>query len=128
MIAVDTNVLVRVLVDDRQAPAQCRKARAAVAQAGGAYVSQVVQAETAWVLARAYGLAKTDIVTVLAGLATNAAVELEQADLFAAAIEAYTKGSADFADYLVLAASRSHRVELLSFDRKLAREPGVLRP
>ncbi|MDP2793910.1 MAG: hypothetical protein Q8O25_07525 [Sulfurisoma sp.] len=35
MLAVDTNVLVRVLVDDAAAPGQCRNARLAVSASAG---------------------------------------------------------------------------------------------
>ena len=51
MRAIDTNVLVRLIVRDE--PAQFEKAESFVAQ--GAWVSQLVLAETVWVLESVYG-------------------------------------------------------------------------
>jgi predicted nucleic-acid-binding protein len=56
VIAVDTNVLVRVLVDDPGQKAQVAAARSQVKRAGQVWVAQIVQAETVWVLESAYGL------------------------------------------------------------------------
>ena len=59
MIALDTNVLVRLLTRDDEA--QARRAKAAFdAQAGehgGLFIADVVLAELCWTLARAYRLA-----------------------------------------------------------------------
>ena len=53
MRAVDTNVLVRLIVRDDSGSGQVEKAEAFVAQ--GAWVSQLVLAETVWVLEFVYG-------------------------------------------------------------------------
>ena len=47
MISLDTNVLVRVLVDDPQMPQQTEQARLRVSQLRQVYVTQIVQVETA---------------------------------------------------------------------------------
>ena len=59
MRAVDTNVLVRLIVRDD--PAQVEKAESFVAH--GAWVSQTVLAETVWVLESVYGLDRAQIAT-----------------------------------------------------------------
>ncbi|CAG1014013.1 hypothetical protein ANAEL_04864 [Anaerolineales bacterium] len=46
MIAIDTNVLVRILVDAPGASAQMESARALLADSAVLYVSQIVQVET----------------------------------------------------------------------------------
>ena len=125
MLAVDTNVLVRVLVDDPDAPEQCRAARKAVADAGAVYVPQVVQIETIWVLAGAYGLDKAGIVAVLNAIAAHPAFRLQGPEIFAAALAGYQSGSADFADLVILAESTQAGCELATFDRKLGKLPGV---
>lgn len=58
MLALDTNVLVRILIDDTQFIDQCAAARALASAAGEVYVPQVVQIETVWVLESAYGFAR----------------------------------------------------------------------
>ena len=68
MIAVDTNVLVRVLVDDPGQKAQVAAARSQAKRAGQVWVAQIVQAETVWVLESAYDLDRTTILRVPSSL------------------------------------------------------------
>lgn len=65
MIAIDTNVLVRVLVDEPGQPVQVTAARALVSDAGEVFVLLVVLVETVWVLESAYGLPKSDVLHTL---------------------------------------------------------------
>ncbi len=51
MIAVDTNVLVRLLVNDPNAPEQSQQARELLNAQGEVWVGQIVLIETIWVLA-----------------------------------------------------------------------------
>lgn len=125
MLSVDTNVLIRVLVDDPSAPEQCRIARQAVSDAGEVFVCQVVQTETVWVLASAYGLSKKRLRDTLAAVADHPAFHLQRRDIFRAALENYAVSSADFADCMILAESVSADCELISFDRQLGKLAGV---
>lgn len=125
MLAVDTNVLVRVLVDDPTAPDQCRMARETVSEAAQIYVSQVVQIETVWVLTNTYGLNKTALQGAFGVIAKHPAFHLQRPDVFQAAFQHYLAGHADFADCMILAESKSAGHELATFDRKLGKLPGV---
>ncbi len=125
VLAVDTNVLVRVLVDDPTAPGQCRTARLAVSEAGQVYVSQVVQIETVWVLSSAYGLDKDAIQESLATIASHPAFSLQRLDVFHAALQHFQSSQADFADCVILAESGSAGYELATFDRKLGKLSGT---
>jgi predicted nucleic-acid-binding protein len=125
VLAVDTNVLVRVLVDDPTAPGQCRTARLAVSEAGQVYVSQVVQIETVWVLSSAYGLDKAAIQELLATIASHPAFSLQRLDVFHAALQLFQSSQADFADCVILAESGSAGYELATFDRKLGKLSGT---
>ncbi len=125
MLAVDTNVLVRVLVDDPTAPDQCRAAREAVSEAGEIVVSQVVQIETVWVLASTYGLSKAALQDALGAIAKHPAFHLQRPELFQAAFQHYLAGHADFADCMILAESANAGHELATFDRKLGKLPGT---
>ncbi|OGO29021.1 MAG: PIN domain-containing protein [Chloroflexi bacterium RBG_16_52_11] len=125
MIAVDTNVLVRVLVDDPGQPAQIKAARTRVRHAKEVFVPQIVQAETVWVLESAYGLNKPAILDVLEHLLHNKAFVLQDDAIFQKALAAYRIGNADFADYLILAECQSADYELVTFDKRLAKAPGV---
>lgn len=128
MISVDTNVLVRVLVDDPGEPRQVAAARASVVHEREIHVSQIVQVETVWVLETAQGLVKTEIVSVLEHLRSNAAFHLQRRAHFEAALEEFRRGGADFADYLVLAESRSQKTKLLTFDKRLLKSAGTQAP
>lgn len=125
MIAVDSHVLVRVLVDDPSEPAQTRAARELVLRADGVYVPQVVQVEMVWVLESAYEFGREEIVSVLDHLSANQAYRLQSADAFRTALAQYRAGGADFADYAILAAAAEAGAELATFDRRLAKSPGV---
>ena len=126
MLAVDTNVLLRLLVDDPEAPEQCAAARRLASDAGREYVPQVDQIETVWVLERAYRVGKGAIVDSLARVAANAAYVLQRPAIFLAALESYRAGRADFSDYVILAESRIQSSQLATFDRKLGRHEGCV--
>lgn len=78
MIAVDTNVLLRLLVGDE--PSQAAKARRlfdrANANRQAVWVADTVLVEMVWTLARAYSRERTDIVKALRALSSHATVIL----------------------------------------------------
>ncbi len=126
MIAVDTNVLVRVLVGDD--PAQTKRAERAFVEhtkGGGVFVSLVVLAEVAWVLRAAYEWDRATIHERLARLVRTRGVLFEDLELVEAALAGYRAGKADLADYLIVGKAHSVGAELLTFDKRLAREEGV---
>jgi predicted nucleic-acid-binding protein len=127
VLALDTNALVRVLIDDPAAAAQCQAARAAVAAAGEVHVCQIVQVEAVWVLTSAYGLGKADLLRVLETIAHHPAFHLQRPEIFLAALQHYREGHADFADCLILAESAAAGCPLATFDRKLGKLPGTQR-
>lgn len=125
MLAVDTNVLIRVLIDDPGDTAQTKAARLAVAAAGTVYVSQIVQIECVWVLQSVYGLGRKELARHLAALAANPAYVLQNADSFLRALDHFAGAGGDFADCVILAEAGKAGCELLTFDRKLGRRAGA---
>lgn len=65
MIAVDTNVLVRLLINDPDSRTQVSLAKALLKRAKQVYVSQIVQIEMVWVLETAYDFDKAAVISVL---------------------------------------------------------------
>lgn len=128
MIAVDTKVLVRILVDDPEEKRQVQRARQLAAQAGELFVPQAVQTGTVWVLTGAYGLDRSEITGVLEHLSTNQAFRLQSENRFEEALALYREGTAEFADCLILAEARTVSVELATFDRRLQRADGARSP
>ena len=80
MIAVDTNVLVRIMVDDQGASEQMLAARQLAREAGTLFVSQIVQVETVWVLQSAYKFDKAALLNILEDLRNHPGVLLETAN------------------------------------------------
>ena len=119
MRAVDTNVLVRLITRDD--PRQVAAAEAFVA--GGAWVSHVVLAETAWVLAAVYALETASIATAVEMLLNHQHLSLQDADVVAAALARYrAKPGIALSDCLVLEIARkAGHVPLGTFDRQLAK-------
>lgn len=126
MISLDTNVMVRIFVDDPQCPEQNSKARQIVSKYETVYVTQIVQVETVWVLSRAYGFSRADIERALESMLNNSAFRLENETIFATALQLYGSSNIDFADALILQNSVQQNLKLLSFDRKLQKQQGVV--
>lgn len=125
MLALDTNVLVRILIDDPQAARQCVAARRVVSDAGRVYVPQVVQIETVWVLESVYGFTRAELVAALERLLGNQSFVLQEADIFRAALNEFRTGPADFSDYVILTQARAQQLDLATFDRKLGKMAGT---
>jgi predicted nucleic acid-binding protein len=115
MIAVDTNVIVRLLTRDDEAQFQLAYA---LFERGEVYVPLTVLLETEWVLRFAYDFAAAEVVAALQRLLGLANVHLEEPLRVATALAWHAQGL-DLADALHLAASQPGE-GLATFDRKLA--------
>ncbi len=125
MRAVDTNVLVRLVTRDD--PAQVRAAETFVAP--GAWVSQLVLTETAWVLDALYERTGEQIALALDMLLSHEKLSLQDADVVSAALTQFRKRPAlGFSDCLALEIARkAGHLPLGTFDRDLARLDGAER-
>ncbi|MGY6537232.1 MAG: PIN domain-containing protein [Pararhodobacter sp.] len=127
MIALDTNVLVRFLVQDD--PDQARLAAEIfdhLTDATPGFVGREVLVELVWVLERAYRLGRAEIAGALDGLLASTELVIEGADEVGPALELYRNDGFGFADLMIAAAARRVGArELVTFDRKAARLPGV---
>lgn len=121
MIAVDTNVVVRYLVEDDVA--QTDRAEV-VLRSGAVLVLKTVLLEAEWVLRTAYRLDRAAIGAGLRGLIGLPGIEVEDGEVVARAFAWFEQGL-DFADALHLASSG--RVEAFAtFDRALRRRAATL--
>ena len=125
MLAVDTNVLVRLLArdDDKQA----RLADQFVAK--GAWVSHLVLAETVWVLDAVYERTPAQLMAAISLLLAHESLVLQDADTVTAALAHFqAKPALVFSDCLVLEIARkAGHVPLGTFDRALAKLEGAHR-
>ena len=126
MVSVDTNVLVRLFVDDPTAEEQARNVRERLEREQHVFVCQPVQIETAWVLGRSYDFGKAELLRVLDELAQNRAFRLEQEELFRAALAIFRAANIDFADAVVLAIGKHRDLPTLALDKKLEKQTGAI--
>jgi predicted nucleic-acid-binding protein len=103
MIGLDTNLLVRYLtLDDAAQSKQAARIIDAAIEAGeDLYLNHIVVCELTWVLSRAYGYAKDELVGVLERILAAGQFAFEDKDSLWRAIEAFRRSSADFADCLI---------------------------
>ena len=125
MIAIDTNVLVRVLVEDTGQPEQTQTARDLVKNTEKVYVTQIVQVEFTWVLAKVYKVGKANLIAALEHLLENPSFILQNADIFSEALALFKQEQADFSDYLILTESQHMKAALYSFDKRLGKHSKV---
>jgi predicted nucleic-acid-binding protein len=117
VIALDTNILVRFLVDDD--PAQADIANELMNHPSGVFISKTTLLELEWVLRHAY---KIEPRVVWAGLKTLLGIPLvtvESVSQVSQAMQDFERGM-DFADALHLA-SADGNMKLYTFDQKLAK-------
>ena len=125
MIAVDTNVLVRLLINDPDSQTQVSLAKALLKRAKQVYVPQIVQIEIAWVLETAYGFDKPAVITVLKHLQQTLLFVLQNQTQFDSALTTFENHTADFSDYLILSDCLENNHQLFTFDKKFARLQSV---
>jgi predicted nucleic-acid-binding protein len=113
---VDTNVVVRVLVDDD--PGQAERAQR-VLDGDDVLVLKNVVLEAEWVLRSVYRLPRPRIAEILRGVMGLPRVTVEDAEAVGRALNWFEAGL-DFADAVHLAATPAG-AEFVSFDRDLAR-------
>lgn len=125
MRAVDTSVLVRLLVRDD--PAQAQAAEAFIAP--GAWVSHLVLAETLWVLDAVYKRTPAQLAKAVELLLDHQTLTVQDADIVSAALQRFRNAPAiGFSDCLVLETARkAGHLPLGTFDRRLAKQDGARR-
>lgn len=131
MIALDTNVVVRLLVEDdvAQTAAAVRLVTRARDEGAKLLVTDVVLCEVVWVLRSAYKKSREQIAGWLDELTTSVEAEFDSADRVAAAIAAYRSGRGDLADYLIRENARGRGAAFVAtFDRPLQEEAGFVAP
>ncbi len=128
MIGLDTNVLVRYIMQDdaRQSPQANRLIEALTAEAPG-FVSLVTLVELGWVLASSYGLGRAQLVESMEALLRTRELVVEQAEVVWKSVRAFQGSAADFADCLIERLGASAGCErTMTFDRGAARHCGMV--
>lgn len=135
MIALDTNVLARAIIEEADADAatlgQQEAARALLSSGEALFLPVTVIEELEWVLRGVYDLPQADVLALLEDLLAIDNLVVDRAAAVARAVEGYRQGM-DFSDALHLAQA-GHCIHLATFDarfRKVAKrlklQPPVL--
>ena len=128
MPALDTNVLVRYVVQDdiAQLGAAKRLIGRGVAQGLSIFIPVTVALELEWVLRASFGYVKDDVLQVLSNLLSAAELTFESERALEAALQLYREGTADFADCLHVAlATLAGEQPLWTFDKGAAGVSGA---
>lgn len=127
MIGLDTNVLVRYVVQDdpKQSLPATRLIESLTADAPG-YVSVISVVELVWVLTGCYTSTKTEVCEVLETLLRTKEIVVAQADTVWKALRVFKDGKADFADCLIeRSANEAGCSYTATFDRDAVKHCGM---
>jgi predicted nucleic-acid-binding protein len=127
MIAVDTNVLVRLFVSDD--PEQTALVQGLIENAIDAgttcFVSAPVLCELEWVLASTYRASRTEVLAAIERLLEDPLFVFEDRNVLLQALAAYRQSRAQFADHLIGARAQAFGAETAwTFDRGLRNRAG----
>lgn len=120
MKAIDTNVLVRIIVRDDEM--QARRALKYVKREGEVFISLIVLCETLWVLEDCYNVHKTELSNILETILKTEQFALENSDIAWNALREYVQHTMDYADCLIATIAKYYNCENTgTFDKKAAK-------
>ena len=128
MASLDTNVLIRYLIqDDDQQLALARKLIKAAVRAGETlYVPVTVMLELEWVLRANFRFAKEQATATLSSLLASAELSFESEAAVEIALALYKKSSSDFSDCVHIALAHvAGESPLWTFDRAASKLDGA---
>lgn len=133
MIGLDTNVLLRWLIDETVWPDDAPEQTAQIAEMlarpdARFFVNAVVMAETVWVLAKPLAQRKAVLVSVIERLLNASNIVVDHREAAEAALTDWRHGRAEFPDHLIGAINRAAGCRTtLTFDRKAMRSANITR-
>ena len=127
MIGLDTNVLVRYIMQDdaKQSPLATRLVESLSAQAPG-FVPLVSVVELAWVLSAGYELDRDQLVEAFEGLLRTKEIVVDRAETVWKALRVFRGANTDFADCLIERSAATAGCErTMTFDRGAVKGCGM---
>lgn len=126
MIGLDTNIVLRLLLDDDSRQSEIARERVRQIRSEGQYchLDVIVLVELVWVLESGVGKTKQEICYYLEEILANVDLNIAEKSSVQAAVTAYRERGLDFSDALIALTNRAHGcTATLTFDRKAARLP-----
>ncbi len=126
MIGIDTNVLLRYVLDDHagQSPRAAALLENDTRLTEPAFVNLIVLIEFVWTMLRHDNIGKADVIVMLDALLSSRSIVLAERSAVAAAIETWRTGKAGFQDYLIGHLNREHGLRTtFTFDAAAAKDP-----
>lgn len=123
MIGLDTNVLVRYIMQDDadQLARVVRLFESELTIDNPGFISLVVLAETVWVLRSRYGIDRAGIARVVRACIESRQLRVERVDCVVCALRRFHTNAVDFSDALIVEVARAQGcTQIVSFDRKMA--------
>lgn len=127
MIGLDTNVLVRYIMQDdpKQSPKATRLIESLNSETPG-FITLVSVIELYWVLTSSYGLTGEQVAQALGAMLRTKQLVVEQADQVLRALRVFGAGKADFADCLIeRSAANAGCSQTMTFDAGAAKHAGM---
>jgi predicted nucleic-acid-binding protein len=123
LIGIDTNVLVRYIMQDDVSQAELAgRFFNSLDTSDPGFISLVTLAELGWVLGRSFKLKRLKIVHAQEKLLNSEQLMVELDPLVREALELFQQGNADFADCLIAKCSEAAGCDsVVTFDRKAAK-------
>jgi len=128
MAALDTNVLMRYIVQDDAAQLAAAQRLISRCVSGGLtlFVPVTVVLEVEWVLRSSFEFGKNIVLLTLSSLFSAAELSFESERALEVALQLFRKSSADFADCLHVAlATQANEQPLWTFDKGAAKVSGA---
>jgi predicted nucleic-acid-binding protein len=126
MIALDTNVLIRFIVQDDKR--QARAAEKLIVRCSAddpGFVNLIVLCEITWVLKSGYGYDRKVLSAVVRGILSSVELLVEESESVWQALRIFESGSADFADCLTGVHNKNKQsATTYTFDATAAKTPG----
>ena len=128
MIGLDTNVLVRYIMQDdaKQSSKATKIIEDLDVTDNSGYVTLVSIIELVWVLTGSYGLARAQVAQALDNLIRAKQLKIESADQVIRALRVFKIGKSDFADCLIERSANSAGCEkTVTFDVNASKHAGM---
>jgi len=129
MIGLDTNMIVRLIVEDDlvQSERAAHFIESNCTSERPGFINRVTLCETVWVLKTGYGFDREKIAAVIKRITEALHFVVEDREHVQRALDRFERAAVDFADALVAEVNRAHGCSATAtFDRKAARLSGFI--